>query len=237
MADSNNVNVSEFSFLIWFMLQACIISAAKLEEQWMEIQQEREVHWNDFTLWSNCSISSKIKYSKICQAHLNLPLNPAINNSVYNDFLTVLVFVGNFQKIASIFKCETSSSLSLLNCLRKQEAEHLVFNSQVGETSWQQNFLMAHLQNFSSASDQSSLMVCSKVDFSYLLSKYFLNVEIISHWISLCKFRQCRSTCKVVSKVWASLCFNVRRSTGSGTHYIPLHLDSTRLAFYSPVPN
>ncbi|KAM4767069.1 fatty acyl-CoA hydrolase precursor, medium chain-like isoform 1-T1 [Cyanocitta cristata] len=35
----------------------------------------------------------------------------------------------NLEKIASIFKCETSSSLSLLSCLRKQEAEHLVFNS------------------------------------------------------------------------------------------------------------
>lgn len=32
MPDSNNVNVSEFSFLIWFILQACIISTAKFEK-------------------------------------------------------------------------------------------------------------------------------------------------------------------------------------------------------------
>uniref|UniRef100_G3UR65 Carboxylesterase type B domain-containing protein n=1 Tax=Meleagris gallopavo TaxID=9103 RepID=G3UR65_MELGA len=36
-------------------------------------------------------------------------------------FLTVLVFVNNFEKIANIFKCETNSSLSLINCLRNQE--------------------------------------------------------------------------------------------------------------------
>lgn len=44
MADSNKVNVSQFSFLI--MLRACIISTPKFEKQWMEIQQEREVHQN-----------------------------------------------------------------------------------------------------------------------------------------------------------------------------------------------
>ncbi|XP_005427507.1 cocaine esterase [Geospiza fortis] len=35
----------------------------------------------------------------------------------------------DLEKIASIFKCDTSSSLSLLDCLRKQEAEHIVLNS------------------------------------------------------------------------------------------------------------
>lgn len=115
-------------------------------------------------------------------------LYKSLYSSVYNDFITVLVFVDNFQKVASVFKCETSSSLSLLKCLRQQEAEHIVLKSKVGEASWQQNFLMAHLQNFSSASDQSSLMVCSKVDFSYLLLKYSLNVEVISHISSFWKF-------------------------------------------------
>lgn len=119
----------------------------------------------------------------------------------------MLVFVDNFQKIANIFKCDTSSSLSLLSCLRKQEAEHIILNSKVGETSWQQNFLMAHLQNFSTVSDQSSLMVHSKVDFSYLLLKYSVNVEITSHVVCLWKFQQCHSTCEVVSKVWTCLCF------------------------------
>lgn len=194
------------------MLQACIVSTAKFKKQWMEIQQEREVHQNDFTLWSNCSISSKIKHSKFYQTHLSLPLNQAIKSSVYNDFITVLIFADNFQKVASKFECETSSSLSLLNCLRKQEAEHIVLNSKVGETPWQQNFWMAHLQNFSSAADQSSLMVHSKVDFSYLLSKYSPDVEIISHVISSWKFQQRRSACEVLSKVWASLCFNIRRA-------------------------
>lgn len=153
---------------------------------------------------------------------------------MYQGFITVLIFVDNFQKIAGIFQCDTSSSLSLLNCLRKQEAEHIVHKSKVGETSWQQNFLMAHLQNFSSASDQSSLVVCSKVDFSYLLPKYSLNVEIISDVISFWKFWQCHSTCEVVSNVWASLCFNVRTAqdqepitfhsalTQPGLHFIPL---------------
>ncbi|KAF2988311.1 hypothetical protein EK904_008464 [Melospiza melodia maxima] len=35
----------------------------------------------------------------------------------------------DLEKIASIFKCDASSSLSLLDCLRKQEAEHIVLNS------------------------------------------------------------------------------------------------------------
>ncbi|XP_014748079.1 PREDICTED: fatty acyl-CoA hydrolase precursor, medium chain-like [Sturnus vulgaris] len=35
----------------------------------------------------------------------------------------------DLEKIANIFKCETSSSLSLLNCLRKQEAEDLIHKS------------------------------------------------------------------------------------------------------------
>ncbi|XP_023790746.1 carboxylesterase 5A-like [Cyanistes caeruleus] len=35
----------------------------------------------------------------------------------------------DLKKIASIFECETSSSLSLLSCLRKQEAEHIVLKS------------------------------------------------------------------------------------------------------------
>ncbi|KAF4799027.1 Fatty acyl-CoA hydrolase precursor, medium chain [Turdus rufiventris] len=35
----------------------------------------------------------------------------------------------DLEKIASIFQCDTSSSLSLLNCLRKQEAEHIVHKS------------------------------------------------------------------------------------------------------------
>ncbi|KFQ48497.1 Carboxylesterase 5A, partial [Pelecanus crispus] len=38
----------------------------------------------------------------------------------------------DLTKIASIFKCETSSSLSLINCLRNQEAKDIVFNSTVG---------------------------------------------------------------------------------------------------------
>ncbi|XP_027574143.2 cocaine esterase isoform X1 [Pipra filicauda] len=33
------------------------------------------------------------------------------------------------KKIGSIFKCDTSSSLSLINCLRKQEADHIIFNT------------------------------------------------------------------------------------------------------------
>lgn len=70
---------------------------------------------------------------------------------------------------------------------------------------------MAHLQNFISASDQSSLMVHSKIDFSYLLSKYFPNVEIISHVISSWKSWQCHCACEVVSKVWAYLCFNAEQ--------------------------
>lgn len=110
------------------------------------------------------------------------------------------VFVDNFQKIASIFKCERSSSLSLLSCLREQEAEHIVLNSKVGETSWPQNFVMAHLQSFSSASDQSSLMVRSKVDFSYFLSKYSLNVEAISHISSFWKF----GSVTAPVRLWAS---------------------------------
>ncbi|CAM9438934.1 unnamed protein product [Bubo scandiacus] len=35
----------------------------------------------------------------------------------------------DLKKIASVFKCETSSSLPLLNCLRNQEAKDIVFNS------------------------------------------------------------------------------------------------------------
>ncbi|OXB84032.1 UNVERIFIED_CONTAM: hypothetical protein H355_015543 [Colinus virginianus] len=35
----------------------------------------------------------------------------------------------DLKKIASVFKCETSSSLSLVNCLRNQEAMDIVFNS------------------------------------------------------------------------------------------------------------
>ncbi|KFO81329.1 Carboxylesterase 5A, partial [Cuculus canorus] len=38
----------------------------------------------------------------------------------------------DLKKIASVFKCEASSSLSLINCLRKQEANDIVFNSRVG---------------------------------------------------------------------------------------------------------
>lgn len=160
------------------MLQLCIISTARFViEQWMEIQQEREVCQNDFTLWSNCSISSKIKYSKTYRAHLNLSLNKTVNSTVYSNFilmhslkttsqLTVFVFVNNFQQIASIFKCEMSSSLSLINCLRNQEANDIVSNSTVGETLLSKIFLMAHLQNFSSASNQSSLLACSRVEFS-----------------------------------------------------------------------
>ncbi|XP_074737283.1 fatty acyl-CoA hydrolase precursor, medium chain-like isoform X1 [Strix uralensis] len=34
----------------------------------------------------------------------------------------------DLKKIASVFKCETSSSLPLLNCLRNQEAKDIVFN-------------------------------------------------------------------------------------------------------------
>ncbi|XP_021263800.1 fatty acyl-CoA hydrolase precursor, medium chain-like isoform X4 [Numida meleagris] len=40
-----------------------------------------------------------------------------------------LLLSADLKKIASIFKCETSSSLSLLNCLRNQEAMDIVFNS------------------------------------------------------------------------------------------------------------
>ncbi|KFV60530.1 Fatty acyl-CoA hydrolase precursor, medium chain, partial [Tyto alba] len=36
------------------------------------------------------------------------------------------------KKIANIFKCEASSSLPLINCLRNHEAEDIVFNSTVG---------------------------------------------------------------------------------------------------------
>lgn len=198
MADSNNVNVSVFFFLIWFMLKLVLSLQQSLKKQWMEIQQEREVQQKNFTLWSN----SKTKYSNIYQAHLNLPLRSS-ESSMYNDFITVFVFVDNFQKIASIFKCDTSSSLSLLDCLRKQEAEHIILNSKVGETSWQQNFLMAHLQNFSSASGQSSLMVRSKVDFSYLLLKYSLNVEAISHINSFWKF----GSVTAAVKLWARSVF------------------------------
>ncbi|KAK2529920.1 hypothetical protein Q9233_006305 [Columba guinea] len=35
----------------------------------------------------------------------------------------------DLKRIASIFKCEMSSSLSLINCLRNQEANHIVLNS------------------------------------------------------------------------------------------------------------
>ncbi|KFO07884.1 Fatty acyl-CoA hydrolase precursor, medium chain, partial [Balearica regulorum gibbericeps] len=42
-----------------------------------------------------------------------------------------LLLSTDLKKIASIFKCETSSSLSLINCLRNQEAEDIVFNSTV----------------------------------------------------------------------------------------------------------
>lgn len=35
----------------------------------------------------------------------------------------------DLKRIASIFKCEMSSSLSLINCLRNQEANNIVFNS------------------------------------------------------------------------------------------------------------
>ncbi|KFV67829.1 Fatty acyl-CoA hydrolase precursor, medium chain, partial [Dryobates pubescens] len=37
----------------------------------------------------------------------------------------------DLKKVASVFKCESSSSLSLLNCLRKQEAEELLLKSKV----------------------------------------------------------------------------------------------------------
>ncbi|XP_015729548.1 carboxylesterase 5A-like isoform X2 [Coturnix japonica] len=40
-----------------------------------------------------------------------------------------LLLSADLKKIAKIFKCETSSSLSLVNCLRKQEAMDIVFNS------------------------------------------------------------------------------------------------------------
>ncbi|XP_009700350.1 PREDICTED: fatty acyl-CoA hydrolase precursor, medium chain-like [Cariama cristata] len=40
-----------------------------------------------------------------------------------------LLFSTDLKKIASTFKCETSSSLSLINCLRNQEAKDIVFNS------------------------------------------------------------------------------------------------------------
>ncbi|XP_009070559.1 PREDICTED: fatty acyl-CoA hydrolase precursor, medium chain-like [Acanthisitta chloris] len=35
----------------------------------------------------------------------------------------------DLKQIASVFKCDTSSSLSLVNCLRKQEAEHIISKS------------------------------------------------------------------------------------------------------------
>ncbi|KAM6058062.1 fatty acyl-CoA hydrolase precursor, medium chain-like isoform 2-T2 [Chlamydotis macqueenii] len=40
-----------------------------------------------------------------------------------------LLLSTDLKKIASIFKCETSSSLSLINCLRNQGAKEIVFNS------------------------------------------------------------------------------------------------------------
>ncbi|KFQ21301.1 Fatty acyl-CoA hydrolase precursor, medium chain, partial [Mesitornis unicolor] len=42
-----------------------------------------------------------------------------------------LLLSTDLKKIASIFKCESSSSLSLINCLRNQEANDIVFNSTV----------------------------------------------------------------------------------------------------------
>lgn len=86
-----------------------------------------------------------------------MPLNKTINSTIDNNFLsinslrttselTVLAFVHNFQKVASVFKCETSSSLSLINCLRNQEANDIVFNSAVGETSHFLNGTLAELQ-------------------------------------------------------------------------------------------
>ncbi|KFQ78984.1 Fatty acyl-CoA hydrolase precursor, medium chain, partial [Phoenicopterus ruber ruber] len=42
-----------------------------------------------------------------------------------------LLLSTDLKKIASIFKCETSSSLLLINCLRNQEAKDVVFNSMV----------------------------------------------------------------------------------------------------------
>lgn len=121
--------------------------------------------------------------------------------------LTVFVSVNNFQRIASIFKCEMSSSLSLINCLRNQEANNIVFNSTVGETLLSNIILMAHLQNFSSASNQSSLLACSRVQFSSFLSKYHLNIEIISHNFCVEFSMTCYSACEVVSKTGADLCF------------------------------
>ncbi|KGL90348.1 Fatty acyl-CoA hydrolase precursor, medium chain, partial [Charadrius vociferus] len=45
-----------------------------------------------------------------------------------------LLLSTDLKKIASIFKCETSSSVSLINCLRNQEANDIVFNTTVVAT-------------------------------------------------------------------------------------------------------
>ncbi|XP_031471448.1 carboxylesterase 1D-like [Phasianus colchicus] len=55
------------------------------------------------------------------------------DGSAYENTVIVIIqyrlgLLGFFKKL-QIFKCETSSSLSLINCLRNQEAMDIVFNS------------------------------------------------------------------------------------------------------------
>ncbi|XP_068017752.1 fatty acyl-CoA hydrolase precursor, medium chain-like [Melanerpes formicivorus] len=67
-------------------------------------------------------------------AHVLSPLSKGLFHKAISESGLILhsdkhLISTDLKKIASVFKCEPSSSLSLLNCLRKQEAEDLILKS------------------------------------------------------------------------------------------------------------
>ncbi|KFP33723.1 Carboxylesterase 5A, partial [Colius striatus] len=71
-------------------------------------------------------------------AHILSPLSKGLfhkailESGIPNLHQKELLHSADIKRVASIFKCEMSNSLSLLNCLRNQEAMDIVSNSTVG---------------------------------------------------------------------------------------------------------
>ncbi|EOB01052.1 Carboxylesterase 7, partial [Anas platyrhynchos] len=71
-------------------------------------------------------------------AHIMSPLSKGLFHKAISESGILippnknLLLSADLKKIAGIFKCETSSSLSLVNCLRNQEAMDIIANSTVG---------------------------------------------------------------------------------------------------------
>ncbi|XP_062442584.1 fatty acyl-CoA hydrolase precursor, medium chain-like isoform X1 [Rhea pennata] len=67
-------------------------------------------------------------------AHVLSPLSKGLFHKAISESGIIFpndkgLLLSDLKKIASIFKCEADTSLSVINCLRNQEAKHIVFNS------------------------------------------------------------------------------------------------------------